>query len=271
MAFQPGSIPWIQYDFKNTPSMAADLKMQGFTAIVMHPELGSNWSRDKVFRDLGFDSFLDIRDFPDARPMVFGHTDDRSDYERLIREFEAHPEPLFLFNITMQNHGGYALSAFEKEGKEIVSIDEKYREYTDAVAFESLMKASDDALEFLMEYFRKTDRPVVLCFFGDHQPAMPGAFEEALEESGKQPGESEISVGEKYFRVPYFIWTNDPEILANREKLRAEACGLTDEIKDPAEDSSAMDMASPNFLGIAAQVYAGTKLSAYSELIRKVR
>ena len=32
-----------------------------------------------------------------------------------------------------------------------------------------------------------------------------------------------------------------------------------------------MDMASPNFLGIAAQVYAGTKLSAYSELIRKVR
>ena len=271
MAFQPGSIPWIQYDFKNTPSMAADLKKQGFTAIAMHPELGSNWSRDKVFRDLGFDSFLDIRDFPDARPMVFGHTDDRSDYERLIQEFEAHPEPLFLFNITMQNHGGYALSAFEKEGKEIVSIDEKYREYTDAVAFESLMKASDDALEFLMEYFRKTDRPVVLCFFGDHQPAMPGAFEEALEESGKQPGESEISVGEKYFRVPYFIWTNDPEILANREKLRAEACGLTDEIKDPAEDSSAMDMASPNFLGIAAQVYAGTKLSAYSELIRKVR
>lgn len=271
MAFQPGSIPWIQYDFKNTPSMAADLKKQGFTAIAMHPELGSNWSRDKVFRYLGFDSFLDIRDFPDARPMVFGHTDDRSDYERLIQEFEAHPEPLFLFNITMQNHGGYALSAFEKEGKEIVSIDEKYREYTDAVAFESLMKASDDALEFLMEYFRKTDRPVVLCFFGDHQPAMPGAFEEALEESGKQPGESEISVGEKYFRVPYFIWTNDPEILANREKLRAEACGLTDEIKDPAEESSAMDMASPNFLGIAAQVYAGTKLSAYSELIRKVR
>ena len=198
--------------------------------------------------------------------MVFGHTDDRSNYERLIQEFEAHPEPLFLFNITMQNHGGYALSAFEKEGKEIVSIDEKYREYTDAVAFESLMKASDDALAFLMEYFRKTDRPVVLCFFGDHQPAMPGAFEKALEESGREAGESEISVGEKYFRVPYFIWTNDPEILAEREKLRAEARVLAAELQ-----GSAMDMTSPNFLGVAAQVYAGTELSEYSALVRQLR
>ena len=266
MAFQPGSIPWIQYDFRNTPSMAADLKKQGYTAVAMHPELASNWSRDKVFRELGFDAFLDIRDFPEARPMVFGHTDDRSNYERLIQEFEAHPEPLFLFNITMQNHGGYALSAFEKEGKEIVSIDEKYREYTDAVAFESLMKASDDALAFLMDYFRKTDRPVVLCFFGDHQPAMPGAFEKALEESGRENGESEISVGEKYFRVPYFIWTNDPEILAEREKLRAEARVLAAELQ-----GSAMDMTSPNFLGIAAQVYAGAELSEYSALVRQLR
>ena len=266
MAFQPGSIPWIQYDFRNTPSMAADLKKQGYTAVAMHPELASNWSRDKVFRELGFDAFLDIRDFPEARPMVFGHTDDRSNYERLIQEFEAHPEPLFLFNITMQNHGGYALSAFEKEGKEIVSIDEKYREYTDAVAFESLMKASDDALAFLMDYFRKTDRPVVLCFFGDHQPAMPGAFEKALEESGRETGESEISVGEKYFRVPYFIWTNDPEILANREKLRAEARVLAAELQ-----GSAMDMTSPNFLGVAAQVYAGAELSEYSALVRQLR
>ena len=266
MAFQPGSIPWIQYDFRNTPSMAADLKRQGYTAIAMHPELASNWSRDKVFRDLGFDAFLDIRDFPEARPMVFGHTDDRSNYERLIQEFEAHPDPLFLFNITMQNHGGYALSAFEKEGKEIVSIDEKYRRYTDAIAFESLMKASDDALAFLMDYFRKTDRPVVLCFFGDHQPAMPGAFEQALEESGRQAGESEISVGEKYFRVPYFIWTNDPEILADREKLREEARVFAAESR-----GSAMDMASPNFLGVAVQVYAGAELSEYSALVRQLR
>ncbi len=280
MAFQPGSIPWIQYDFKNTPSIAADLKKQGYTAIAMHPELGSNWSRDKVFRALGFDSFLDIRDFPEARPMVFGHTDDQSDYERLIREFEAHPEPLFLFNITMQNHGGYALSAFEKEGKEIVSIDEKYREHTDAQAFESLMKASDDALAFLMDYFRKTERPVVLCFFGDHQPAMPAAFEQSLEESGKQPGESDVSVGEKYFRVPYFIWTNDPEILADREKFRAEARGSGTDAKDSGADAKASgtdakdsgtDLTSPNFLGVAIQVYAGTALSDYSELVRRLR
>ena len=273
MAFRPGSIPWIQYDFKNTPSIAEDLKKQGFTTIAMHPELASNWSRDKVFRDLGFDSFLDIRDFPDARPMVFGHTDDQSDYERVIREFEAHPEPLFLFNITMQNHGGYALSAFEKEEKEIVSIDEKYCKFTDVIAFESLMKASDDALAFLMDYFRKTERPVVLCFFGDHQPAMPADFEQALEESGKQSGESEISVGEKYFRVPYFIWTNDPEILANREKLRAEAWGHSEEKQDrrTKQALSGMDMTSPNFLGIASQVYAGTGLSAYSELVRELR
>lgn len=267
MQFVPGSIPFIQYGFEGVPSAAHDFKRVGYTTVAMHPEDPKNWSRDRVFREMGFDRFLSREDFPDARPMVFGHTDDRSNYERLLQEVRSHEEPLFLFNVTMQNHGGYALKAFTDAGRTPVPIDEDLSAFTDAQAFETLMKASDDALAFLIGELRKEKRPVLLTFFGDHQPALDERFEKSLIRKSfeKEGGRiiPEIEVGERYFKVPYFIWTNREEL---REKISARA-----EAEAAGGIVRRTDVISPNYLGIMTEYYAGLPLTEYGSFLHMLR
>lgn len=46
--------------------------------------------------------------------MEHGYVSDRSDSEQIIWEFEhkAAGEPLFLFNVTIQNHGSYTVEDY---------------------------------------------------------------------------------------------------------------------------------------------------------------
>ena len=65
---------------------------------------------------------------------------------------------------------------------------------------------------------------MLLTFFGDHQPALDERFEKSLIRKSfeKEGGRiiPEIEVGERYFKVPYFIWTNSEEL---RKKISARA------------------------------------------------
>ncbi len=245
MVFVPGSIPYIQYDFADHPAMPQELAMQGYRSIAMHPELRTNWHRDKVYAAMGFDEFIDRSGFPEAREMVFGHTDDQSCYEEVLRVLDKNEDPVFIFNVTMQNHGGYDIEAFREAGREIVSIDPEFEEFTDVSAFETLMKASDDALHYLVDELRSRTRPVILTFFGDHQPALDGDFEMILERRGKIAGTPDSpALGEKYFKVPYFIWTNRPDLFGTH---RGE---------DEPEDAT-----SPNFLGMETLTAAKLEFS----------
>ncbi|MCR5294778.1 MAG: LTA synthase family protein [Lachnospiraceae bacterium] len=246
MAFVPGSIPYLQYDFRNRPSMPKELSKQGYRTIAMHPENRSNWRRDKVYAAMGFEHFYDISAYPEAREMIYGHTDDRSNYEELLRVLEKNTDPVFIFNVTMQNHGSYDLEAMKHAKKEIVEMEKEFKRYRDVTAFESLMKASDDALRFLVKSLRKIKRPVILTFFGDHQPALDGDFEAFLEAKGRYPDEADsIALGENYFKVPFVIWTNSPAFY-RRDK----------DLDDP------IAFLSPNFLGAQTTRFAKIRRSA---------
>ena len=255
MVFVPGSIPYIQYDFADHPAMPQELRMQGYRTIAMHPEHRTNWHRDKVYAAMGFDEFIDRSGFPEAREMVFGHTDDQSDYEEVLRVLDKYEDPVFIFNVTMQNHGGYDINAFREAGKEIVPLDPEFEDFTDVSAFETLMKASDDALKYLVEELKKRSRPVILTFFGDHQPALDGDFEMILEKRGKIAGEPDTpALGEKYFKVPYFIWTNRPDLF-----------GGTRGADEPG------DMTSPNYLGMETLAAAGAELSGMDLYLKQLK
>ena len=40
----------------------------------------------------------------------------------------------------------------------------------------SLMKRSDQAFQYLVEYFSRTDQPTMIVMFGDHQPSVEDEF-----------------------------------------------------------------------------------------------
>jgi hypothetical protein len=121
----------------------------------------------------------------------------------LIKTYEENKEdPLFLFGVTMQNHGGYT---YEGENFE-QNVSLKDKELSDPVVeqYLSLIYETDKAVEYLITYFQGVSEDVVILFFGDHHPKLQQSFYEKI--SGKTA--STLDEKQKMFEVPFFIWAN---------------------------------------------------------------
>lgn len=205
MAFLPsGSVPYQQYvNDKNAYSIVDILKKEDYNCVSMHPYYSTGWSRDKVYPKLGFDEMYFLDDFDQTR-LMRKYVTDAELYDKMIARYEAGKgkENLFMMGITMQNHGGYR-DSYDNFQNDTYGINIRY---PDVNQYLSLIHQSDLALKDLITYFSKEEEPVVLCFFGDHQPSLNTAFYRRL--NGK--GISGLSIGEleEFYQVPYFIWSN---------------------------------------------------------------
>lgn len=203
MGFLPnGSVVYQQY-LKEKPITILDkLHENGYTCIGMHPFRAQSYNRDKAFRKMGFDEMYFLEAF-EGKKMIRGGISDEEFYDKIIERFEeAQDEKLFFFGITMQNHGGYSASPEEFE----FTIQTKDFNYDDVNCYLSLIHESDLALEKLIRYFEKQDRPVEIVFFGDHQPALNEDFINIL--MSQNPSENEVEETQKMYQVPFFVWTN---------------------------------------------------------------
>ncbi|MFW5672091.1 MAG: LTA synthase family protein [Acetivibrio ethanolgignens] len=185
MAFLPsGSVPYQQYVDRDLSSLCRILKKQGYSATAIHPCKASNWNRDKVYPYLGFDEFISENDFsPENTSYLRGYMSDQADFDQLIEEYEKRrvEGPAFLFNVTMQNHGGY-------DGGTQMYIN--------------LIRETDKELKWLIEYFEEQPEPILLLFFGDHQPNLQDGTYDGINE------ETDMSVYRNKYLVPFVIWAN---------------------------------------------------------------
>ena len=159
------------------------------------------------------------------------YVSDKSDYDKIIESYEQKEEgqPLFLFNVTMQNHSSYTESFanfqpdIKVEGTESAALNN----------YLSLMKLSDEALQDLIAYFEGQDEETIIVFFGDHQPTN-SVVEPVWKLNGKRNStltEEEVS---RRYKVPFLIWANyeideeqDVETIANYLGTKTlEAAGL---------------------------------------------
>ena len=233
MAFLPaGSIPYQQYITGEIPSLASYLNSLGYQTMAMHPYYASGWNRDKVYPLFGFSEFLDKDDYPKAT-MLRGYVDDMSCADKLIELYEQKKkgQPLFAFEVTMQNHSPYDNGYQLLDG----NISVNGSTYSSLSLYQSLIKKSDEALEALVAYFKEQEEPTVIVFFGDHQPSDSVVAEiarDSVDEKEKEAGR---------YEVPYVIWAN--------YDLQADMGGDT----------------SANFLAARMMKAAGIPLSDYQE------
>ena len=207
MAFLPsGVMTYSQYIDNDIDSMATILKDQGYTSVAFHPGKATSWARDSVYAHMGFEEFYTAEDMDNPTYMREAYISDSSNYQHVIRLFEEkdEAEKLFLFNVTIQNHGGYMLDVVGIP--QWVAMRGDYRKYNQTEQYLSLMRASDKALEELITYFQKVDEPTMIVFFGDHQPNVENEFIEDL--MGKSLTELNMEEVQKRYTVPFFIWTN---------------------------------------------------------------
>lgn len=200
----------IAYQFNVKPgaySLVSTLKSQGYAAVAMHPYPGDNWNRVECYQNMGFDVFLDENFYEDSEQLR-NYVSDRADYEKLIQVVESKESPedkLFLFNVTMQNHGGYE-GGYDNFQQEVELTGEYRGKYPKVDQYLSLVKKSDEALEYLLNYFETVEQPTMIVLFGDHQPSVENEFFDDI--YGMASGEVPVQDHLMWYETPFVIWTN---------------------------------------------------------------
>lgn len=166
------------------PSIASLLKEQGYRTICVHPYSAGFYGRDRIYPLLGFDDFIDIEAFSGAEhagPFVSDAA-----VADMIESILGRPSdrPLFLFAITMENHGPLHL--------ERVTPGEEKRYYTEpppprsedcTVYLRHLSNASRMAGRLRRMAYESPDDTWIV-WFGDHVPIMPTVYENFGEPDG---------------------------------------------------------------------------------------
>lgn len=243
-----GSNAFMLYVEEPIPSMVSTLKAQNYTRHAFHPYYSSGWNRTTVYRNLGFERFSAINSvidadilqqyqqsgydnqlfenlvdaaYPGKNVLLRRYVSDSYNYDKLIEMYEKRDksQPFFMFNVTMQNHGGYTEQA-ENFRQEVYLVDESgaiaTREgsdgqsvvaYPKANQYLSLLKRSDDAFRELIAYFEQQEEPTVICLFGDHQPNIEDAYIKELMGVSSLYDLSAEDLQKRYV-TPFYIWAN---------------------------------------------------------------
>lgn len=207
MAFLPyGSIPYQQYIKGELPSVASHLASLGYHTVAMHPYRAAGWDRNTVYPDIGF-AEMHFQEFYKDSEIIRKYVSDRGDYEKIIQVYENKPEdePLFLFNVTMQNHSSYSDWNDYDNFKPDITVEGSSSRLLPA--YLSLMKLSDEAIEGLVDYFSGQDEDTVIVFFGDHQPT-DSVVNPVLQLHGRSVGDLSAEEEALRYKVPFFIWAN---------------------------------------------------------------
>lgn len=218
-------------------SLALSLKDQGYGTLGIHADNPTNWNRINTYPLLGFDEFISRDEFEGAEIRRDKFYSDRATYETIIERYESDPDPFFAFDVTIQNHGGYDQSYTNLEQVEITNLEG----YPMAEQYVSLIRASDEDFGELIDYFSDTDRPVIICMFGDHQAKLDEGFYEAL--TGSATGDWTDEQSQNQQVTPFVIWAN----------------------YDIPEET--IDQMSVNYLGTLFMEASGTETTPYQQYL----
>lgn len=244
----PAAIPYQLQVNHDMYSMARILREQGYQTMAMHPSIGHAWNRNRVYNYFGFEEFRDVLQFETEYLYVGSFLSDECNFNEIIRQYEncKGGKPLFLFDVTIQNHADYydntdILLNLQSVGN--LPADEM--EYIcDVETYLNLMKLTDDAFQNMLAYFEKEEEPVIICMFGDHQPKLNDGFYDAIFQDSNLSREEERSL---MYITPYVIWANY-------------------DVEFPEYGNM-----SANYLGAAVLECAGAKLPPYYQFLMQLQ
>jgi hypothetical protein len=188
-------------------TLATFLKGLGYRTICIHPYPASFYARDRVFPLMGFDEFFDIDDFSDAQRSG-PYIGDLAVAEKIAQILETSSEPVFVFAITMENHGPLHL--------------EKATDKDVADLYDQAPPAGCEDLTIYLRHLRNADRmlaklkatliactqPTGLCWFGDHVPIMSSVYD---------------TLGTPDSPTEFLLWRNDATgCCMGRKRLAAD-------------------------------------------------
>jgi hypothetical protein len=156
-------------------SLVWRMRNQGYRTVCLHPFDRSFFRRDLTLPALGFETFLGLESLGGSRRPPYYSDPELAHH--VLRVLDAEGSRVFIFAITMGNHGpwheaGPPIDAELQCLFDAVSLPQggELLRYLDG------LRKSDEMLQILLSGLQQRQRDAVLAFYGDHLPSLPHAF-----------------------------------------------------------------------------------------------
>lgn len=153
LAFQQFD-PYLTAKHDTVFSLPHKLRQAGYTSVFLHPYTLDFSNRGSLMRHIGFDAVLGAESFSHTPTPAMPYVPDTLLADKLIALCTSATQPLFLYAVTIENHGPW-----REEGKPL----ETYLEH---------LKNSDRMIGQLLNSLETSQRSALLVFFGDHRPSI---------------------------------------------------------------------------------------------------
>ena len=211
-----GALPYQQYIKDESWSFAKLYKDLGYNTLGIHTYKSSFYDRSAAYPHLGFDEFYGQDSLHvDTSLNKGGYLSDDVFVNEIIYQLENKSDkPLFIFGISMENHGLY-LNKYDQADIDIKVTDEtsllSEDEMNCVLNFSQGVKNADRALGNLYDYVMQRDEPTVVLVFGDHLPAIGQGYSIYSKLNNiNEEGLSSWDMQQKLymFSTPSFIFSN---------------------------------------------------------------
>ncbi|QOR37453.1 LTA synthase family protein [Billgrantia diversa] len=194
------------------PSLLNVMKKLGYRTVAVHPYPAGFYLRDRVLPRLGVDHFIDIEAF-DVSERDGQYIGDAALSQRVANLLKlADDEPIFIFVITMENHGPLHLERADAGAAERLSPSHRLLATQpachDLLVYLRHLQNADAMVDTLCQRLVEAERPGLLCWYGDHVPIMDATYRHLGEPDGS---------------TDYLIWSTQPNAPATQQDLRIEA------------------------------------------------
>ena len=144
--------------------LANRLCAQTWTSYFVHPHDLRFYGRDKLMVAAGFGALVGEAAFAPPAPGAGRYVSDAAVADAIIDVARKAQSAALIYAVTIENHGPWPVAK------------ESAASPGDA-PYLRLVQNSDAMLARLIGFAREHDRPVTLCFFGDHRPSIPAVSE----------------------------------------------------------------------------------------------
>lgn len=179
-------------------SIAYNLKELGYGTHAIHNHTGNFYDRDKVYPNLGFDSFQSVEYMNNIERTAYGWCKDKILTNEILTAIDTDTEhdAKFVWTVSVQGHGKYPSEPIE--GLEL-AIEMERGYFTDERCsmieyYTNMVHEMDAFIGDLISKLEERERPTVLVMYGDHLPSLEFTDEE-------------LSTGDIY-TTEYVVWDN---------------------------------------------------------------
>lgn len=202
-------------------------KLLGYDTLAIHPGNAWFYNRQTVYPYLGFDSCYFLEDSFDLQTQgVAGYINEEATFDKIIETLDSHIQeadtPLFSFTVTIQNHGPYdkKFGTLEQNFSCDIPLDAAW---TDLLTqYFHGISIADEQIGRLKEYAQASEEPIILVYFGDHLPGIPGIAEFFKEMDYPMDAAGSLEEQLALYETPYFIWRNDAAKALEHTQTTAE-------------------------------------------------